>query len=156
MNCMEFSVIVTITPSEHLHWIPCNPFVAIKIAVTIVLCEQPFSETSQREFRTSRTELSKWGQGRIHSAIFGNFNPVPDFKTPVQKHIKWGNWAGRALSDVRGCARDALAFRFHMLSVSCSFWATNSQNNRLVRPHLGLTQTVWEVLDPPLEETELF
>ena len=30
MDCMEFSVIVTTTPPEYLHWIPCNPFAMIK------------------------------------------------------------------------------------------------------------------------------
>ena len=30
MSCIGYSVIIAIIPYEHLHWIPYNPFVAIK------------------------------------------------------------------------------------------------------------------------------
>ena len=30
MGCMGFNIVVTITPFEHLHWIPFNPFIVIK------------------------------------------------------------------------------------------------------------------------------
>lgn len=68
---MEFSVIVTIATCEQLYWFLSNPFIAIKIVVVFVSCEQPFNvEYSRRLFNAVH---KMWMETFIQGTIFSIF-----------------------------------------------------------------------------------